>query len=50
MSAPAAWAKARTQAPGGRKRGELERDMTLVSPYEHSCINSRFGGGYADFP
>ena len=50
MSAPAAWAKARKQAPRGRKRRELARNLTLVSPYEHLHINSRFGGGYADHP
>lgn len=50
MSAPVARAKAQKQAPRGRKRGELARNLTLVSPYRHSCINSRFGGGYADHP
>jgi len=29
---------------------EIGRELTLVSPYEHSCINSSFGGGYADHP
>jgi hypothetical protein len=50
MSAPAAWGKARKHAPRGRKRGELANNSLPVSPYEHSRINSRLGGGYADHP
>jgi hypothetical protein len=32
------------------KTWKLGVNLTLVSPYEHSCINSSFGGGYADHP
>lgn len=50
MSAPAARARAQKQAQLGRNEEKSATDSKLVSPYEYSCINSRFGGGYADHP
>lgn len=50
MSAPAAWAKARTQDSLGPKTWKLGVNSTLVSACEHSRISSRFSGGYADHP
>jgi len=50
MSAPAAWGEARKLGPRGRNSRELATNLTLISPYEQSRINSRFGGGYADHP
>jgi IS5 family transposase len=49
-SAPAAGAKARKQAQSGQECGKLAANSVLVSPCEHSRINSRFGGGFADHP
>jgi len=53
MSAPAARAKARKQAQQaqqGQKGEKSAAHPVPVSPCEHSCINSRCGGGYADHP
>ena len=50
VSAHADWVTAQKQAPNDRKYGELARNSLPVLPYEHSRINSRFGGGCADRP
>ena len=50
MSAPKPWASAPKQALMGQKSGKLAKNSLPVSPYEHSSINSRFGGGCADHP
>jgi hypothetical protein len=50
MSAPKPCASAPKQALVGQKSGKLAKYSLLVSPYEHSSINSRFGRGCADHP
>jgi len=50
MSAPAAWAKARTQDSMSLKTWKLGVNSTQGSLYEHSCNSSRFGGSYTDHP
>ena len=50
MSAPAVRAKAQKRRPGSLKNEKSAPNSTLVSPYEHSRINSRIGGGFADHP
>ena len=48
ISGQGAWAKVQKKAPRDRKRGKSAKNLTLVSPYTHSLINSRFGESYAD--
>jgi hypothetical protein len=50
MSASAAWARAQKQSQLSPNGWKSAMNPKLVSPYEHSRINSRLGGGYADHP
>jgi hypothetical protein len=50
MSSPKTRAGTPKLALMGQKTGKLAKSSLPVSPYEHSRINSRFGGGCADYP
>ncbi len=50
MSVPAVWAKAQKRWPRRPESRKPAANSALDSSSKHSHINSRCGGGYADFP